>query len=377
MRDIQMVDLKGQNDKIKPEIDQAMNEVIESTAFINGPAVKNFAANLEEYMGVKHVIPCSNGTDALQVALMALNLRPGDEVITSTFTFISTAEVIALLDLKPVLVDVDPDTYNIDPEKVEEALTERTKVIIPVHLFGQCSDMDRIMNIAREQNLSVVEDACQAIGASHQSVKGRILKAGNIGDVGCMSFFPSKNLGAFGDAGAVFTNNDELAQKLRGIVNHGSFQKYYHDYVGVNSRMDTIQAAILDVKLKYLDDYIEARQKAAQYYDEKLSNHPLIKIPQRSDFSSHVFHQYTLKLDDSLDREKMKQHLKDKGIPSMVYYPVPLHLQKAYLVEGKGEGSLPVAEKLSEKVLSLPMHTELDQEQLEYIVETILNYLES
>ena len=377
MRDIQMVDLKGQNDKIKPEIDQAMNEVIESTAFINGPAVKNFAANLEEYMGVKHVIPCSNGTDALQVALMALNLRPGDEVITSTFTFISTAEVIALLELKPVLVDVDPGTYNLDPEKVEEALTERTKVIIPVHLFGQCSDMDRIMNIAREQNLSVVEDACQAIGAEHQSVKRRTLKAGTIGDVGCMSFFPSKNLGAFGDAGAVFTNNDELAQKLRGIVNHGSFQKYYHDYVGVNSRMDTIQAAILDVKLKYLDNYIEARQKAAQYYDEKLSNHPLIKIPERSDFSSHVFHQYTLKLDDSLDREKMKQHLKDKGIPSMVYYPVPLHLQKAYLVEGKGEGSLPVAEKLSEQVLSLPMHTELDQEQLEYIVETILNYLES
>lgn len=376
MREIRMVDLKGQYEKIKPEIDQAMNEVIESTAFINGPAVKTFAANLENYLDVKHVIPCGNGTDALQVALMALDLNPGDEVITSTFTFIATAEVIALLDLKPVLVDVDPDTFNLDPEKVKEAVSERTKVIIPVHLFGQCSDMDQIMNIARKHNLSVVEDACQAIGADHQSEDGKTRKAGAIGDIGSMSFFPSKNLGAFGDAGAVFTNNDELAKKMRGIVNHGSFKKYYHEYVGVNSRMDTLQAAILDVKLKYLDNYIEARQKAAKYYDENL-NHPKILTPERSEFSTHVFHQYTLKLAPSVDREKMKQYLKDKGIPSMVYYPVPLHLQKAYLVDGKGKGSLPVAEQLSEQVLSLPMHTELDQEQLEYIVKTILNYLES
>lgn len=377
MREIRMVDLKGQYEKIKPEIDQAMQEVIDSTAFINGPHVKSFARNLEEYLDVKHVIPCGNGTDALQVALMSLDLKPGDEVITSTFTFIATAEVIALLDLKPVLVDVDPDTFNIDPEKIEEALSERTKVIIPVHLFGQCSDMDRIMNIAREHNLSVVEDACQAIGAEHKSENGKTMKAGTIGDMGCMSFFPSKNLGAFGDAGAVFTNNDELAKELRGIVNHGSFKKYYHEYIGVNSRMDTLQAAILDVKLKYLDNYIDARQTAARYYDEKLSNHPKIDVPERENFSSHVFHQYTLKLGPSIDREKMKQHLKDKGIPSMVYYPLPLHLQKAYLVDGKGKGSLPVAEQLSEQVLSLPMHTELDEEQLEYIIKTILNYLKS
>ncbi|MFW6020335.1 MAG: DegT/DnrJ/EryC1/StrS family aminotransferase [Bacteroidales bacterium] len=377
MREIRMVDLKGQYEKIKPEIDQAMQEVIDSTAFINGPHVKSFARNLEEYLDVKHVIPCGNGTDALQVALMSLDLKPGDEVITSTFTFIATAEVIALLDLKPVLVDVDPDTFNIDPEKIEEALSERTKVIIPVHLFGQCSDMDRIMNIAREHNLSVVEDACQAIGAEHKSENGKTMKAGTIGDMGCMSFFPSKNLGAFGDAGAVFTNNDELAKELRGIVNHGSFKKYYHEYIGVNSRMDTLQAAILDVKLKYLDNYIDARQTAARYYDEKLSNHPKIDVPERENFSSHVFHQYTLKLGPSIDREKMKQHLKDKGIPSMVYYPLPLHLQKAYLVDGKGKGSLPVAEQLSEQVLSLPMHTELDEEQMEYIIKTILNYLKS
>lgn len=375
MRQIRMVDLKGQYEKIKLEVDQAIAEVIDSTAFINGPAVKSFAANLEKYLDVKHVIPCANGTDALQVALMALDLKPGDEVITSSFTFIATAEVIALLQLQPVLVDADPDTFNIDPDKVEEAITGKTRVIIPVHLFGQCTDMDRIMEIADKHNLAVVEDTCQAIGADYISNEQETLKAGTIGDMGCMSFFPSKNLGAFGDAGAIFTNDDQLATKLRGIVNHGSFTKYYHDYVGVNSRLDSIQAAILDVKLKYLDDYIEARQKAARYYDEKLGDHPKLKIPVRTAFSTHVFHQYTLTLDPSVDRNAMQQFLKENDVPAMIYYPVPLHLQKAYRVEGKEEGSLPVSEDLSNRVLSLPMHTELDDEQLKYITDKIIEFL--
>lgn len=378
MREIKMVDLKGQYDKIKPEVDQAIGEVIDSTAFINGPAVKRFAANLEEYMNVKHVIPCGNGTDALQVALMALDLEPGDEVITSTFTFIATAEVIALLKLKPVLVDVDPDTFNIDPEKVKKAVTERTRVIIPVHLFGQASDMDRIMHIAGQYDLNVIEDTCQAIGADFSSGTGtgEVTKVGTIGDMGCMSFFPSKNLGAFGDAGAVFTNKDDLAEKLRAIVNHGSFKKYYHDYVGVNSRLDSLQAAILDVKLKYLDDYISARQTAAEYYDKHLGDHPKMKIPARTAYSTHVFHQYTVTLDESVDRNSLQAFLKKQGIPAMVYYPVPLHLQKAYRNNGKAEGSMPVAENLSGQVLSLPMHTELDEEQLHHICSKVLEFLD-
>ncbi|MFO8087957.1 MAG: DegT/DnrJ/EryC1/StrS family aminotransferase [Bacteroidales bacterium] len=376
MREIRMVDLKGQYEKIKPEIDQAMNEVIESTAFINGPAVKHFATNLENYLGVKHVIPCGNGTDALQVALMALDLKPGDEVITSTFTFIATAEVIALLQLKPVLVDADPDTFNIDPNKVEKAITDKTKVIIPVHLFGQTSDMDRIMNIAKEHKLSVIEDSCQAIGAKYSSNGGNTMQAGTIGHMGCTSFFPSKNLGAFGDGGAVFTNDEHLAEKLRAIVNHGSFKKYYHDYVGVNSRLDSLQAAILNVKLKYLDDYIAARQKAAQFYDQRLGDCSRLKVPARTAFSTHVFHQYTLTLDSAVDRDAMQQFLKEHKVPAMVYYPVPLHLQKAYREEGKTEGTMPVAEDLAGRVISLPMHTELDENQLDYICKKVIEYLD-
>ncbi|MCF8331233.1 MAG: DegT/DnrJ/EryC1/StrS family aminotransferase [Bacteroidales bacterium] len=372
-----MVDLKGQYDKIKPEVDRAIDEVIASTVFINGPAVKNFAINLGKYMDVKHVIPCGNGTDALQVALMSLDLEPGDEVITSTFTFIATAEVIALLNLKPVLVDVDPDTFNIDTEKVEEAVSERTKVIIPVHLFGQASDMDRIMHIADKHELKVIEDTCQSIGAEFYSLRNteEVNKVGTIGDMGCMSFFPSKNLGAFGDAGAIFTNDDKLADKLRAIVNHGSFKKYYHDYVGVNSRLDSIQAAVLDVKLKYLDEYINARQTAAVYYDKHLGDYTKIKIPARTAYSTHVFHQYTITLDQSIDRVNMQKYLKDNGIPSMVYYPVPLHLQKAYRHDGKTKGTMPVAENLSGQVLSLPMHTELDEEQLHHICSKVIEFL--
>lgn len=370
-----MVDLKSQYEKIKPEVDQAMQEVISSSAFINGPAVKKFAKNLEDYLQVKHVIPCANGTDALQVALMALDLKPGDEVITTSFTFIATAEVIGLLNLKPVLVDADPDTFNMDPAKVGEAVTERTRVIIPVHLFGQCADMDRLMEIADKHKLAVVEDTCQSIGADFLSKDGSRRKAGTIGNMGCMSFFPSKNLGAFGDAGAVFTHDDVLAKKLRAIVNHGSYKKYYHEYVGVNSRLDSLQAAVLDVKLKYIDNYIEARQKAARVYDEKLGDHSKIEIPARAAFSTHVFHQYTLKLDPEINRDDMREFLSDNDIPAMVYYPVPLHLQKAYRVEGKGEGSLPVAEELAGRVLSLPMHTELDEEQLDYICTKVKEYL--
>lgn len=366
-----MVDLQKQYQDIKEEVDSAIQEVINNCTFINGPSVKQFQANLEKYLHVKHVIPCGNGTDGLQVSLMALDLQPGDEVITTTFTFIATAEVIALLKLTPVLVDVDPDTFNISISAVEKAVTNKTKAIIPVHLFGQCVDMESLMKIAEKHNLHIVEDACQAIGADYHFSNGEVKKAGTMGIIGCTSFFPSKNLGCYGDGGAVFTNDDILAKKLRGIVNHGMFVRYYHDIVGVNSRLDSIQAAILDVKLKRLDDYIKRRNAAASFYNQVFANHENIVIPQRHKKSTHVFHQYTLVL-KNVDRDKVVAYMKEQEIPVMIYYPVPLHLQKAYEYLSYKKGDLPVSEAFSESVISLPMHTELDDEQLNYITSHLL-----
>jgi dTDP-4-amino-4,6-dideoxygalactose transaminase len=373
MKEIRMVDLKGQYDKIKPEIDKAIQEVIETTTFINGPAVKDFQTDLEKYLDVKHVIPCANGTDALQVAMMGLDLKPGDEIITTSFTFIATAEVIALLGLTPVLVDVDEKTFNIDPEAIRKAITPKTRAIVPVHLFGQCADMEEIKKIAQEHNLYVIEDTCQAIGADYIFSDGTRKKAGTIGDVSGMSFFPSKNLGCYGDGGAIFTNDDALAQQMRIVVNHGMVVRYYHDYVGVNSRLDSIQAAVLKVKLQYLDEYIKARQTAADYYDAAFANHPKLVTPFRDPKSTHVFHQYTL-VTKNLDRDELQKFLTSKNIPAMVYYPVPMHMQKAYQDPRYKEGDFPVTEKLSKSVISLPMHTEMDEEQLNFITSSILEF---
>lgn len=370
-----MVDLAGQYKKIKPEVDAAISEVVESAYFVGGPQVKQFQTSLENYLGVKHVIPCGNGTDALQVALMALGLEPGDEVITTSFTFIATAEVIALLKLTPVLVDVDPDTFNIDPEAIEKAITSKTKAIIPVHLFGQCADMHTIKQIALKHDLFVIEDNAQAIGADYTCSKsGNIKKAGVLGHIGCTSFFPSKNLGAYGDGGAIFTNDDELAAQMRVVVNHGMAVRYYHDFVGVNSRLDTIQAAILDIKLKHLDEYAAARQKAAAFYNNAFANHPKIKTPVTASFTTHVFHQYTLVLKD-VGREGLMKHLADKGIASAVYYPVPLHMQKAYLDPRYKEGDFPVTEALAKSVISLPIHTELTEEIQKEITDAVLEFV--
>lgn len=374
MKKIAMVDLKSQYEKIKPEIDQAIQDVVNSTAFINGPAVKGFQEDMEKYLNVKHVIPCANGTDALQVAMMALGIKPGDEVITSNFTFIATAEVIALLGYTPVVVDVDPHTFNIDPESVRKAITPKTRAIVPVHLFGQCADMDAMMQIAQEYNLFVIEDACQAIGADYIFADGGRKKAGTIGHVGCTSFFPSKNLGCYGDGGAIFTNNDELAAQLRVVVNHGMTVRYYHDYVGVNSRLDSIQAAILRVKLARLDDYAAARNYAATYYDKAFENHPKLKTPARFEKSTHVFHQYTL-VTEGVDRNAMQEFLASKEVPAMIYYPVPLHMQKAYLDPRYKEGDFPATEHLCKTVISLPMHTELDEEQLKHITDSVLEFV--
>jgi dTDP-4-amino-4,6-dideoxygalactose transaminase len=370
MRPVEMVDLKSQYVKIKPEIDAKIEEVIHATTFINGTAVLEFQHDLETYLGVKHVIPCGNGTDALQLALMALGLQRGDEVITVPFTFMATAEVIALLGLMPVFVDVDRNTFNMDVTRLEEAITPRTKVIMPVHLFGQCCNMEAILKIARKHNLYVIEDACQAIGAACTFSNGTAKHAGTMGNVGCTSFFPSKNLGCYGDGGALFTNDDTLAQRLRALANHGMFTRYYHDMIGINSRLDTLQAAILSVKLKYLDKYIAARQEAAAYYSHALCNHPNIEIPTVSPFTSHVYHQYTIKL-KNVDRQSVIDKMATKGVPVMIYYPVPLHLQKAFVLLSLQAGSYPVAETLSQCVISLPMHTELDEEQLEHIVKTL------
>lgn len=376
MRKIQMVDLQTQYQKIKPQVDEAMNRVVDSAAFINGPEVKAFQAELEDYLAVQHVIPCANGTDALQIAMMGLGLKPGDEVITATFTYVATAEVIALLQLKPVLVDVDPETYTLDPKKVREAVTPRTKAIVPVHLFGQCADMDAIRAIAREHHLHIVEDTAQAIGADFYAQNGEVGKAGTLGDVGATSFFPSKNLGCYGDGGALFTNDDELAAKIRMVANHGQSRRYYHDRVGVNSRLDSLQAAILRQKLPHLDAYNAARRKAADFYDQALADLPQLQTPVRSPQSSHVFHQYTLRIrDEAIDRDALIAHLKEKEIPAMIYYPVALHMQKAYRDERYAPGHFPVTEGLVNSVFSLPMHTELSEDQQAYITETIINYL--
>ena len=371
MKKIQMVDLQTQYQHIKEDIDRGIQAVIDSASFIKGPAVTSFQQNLEAYTGAKHVIPAGNGTDALQIALMALGLQPGDEVITPTFTFIATAEVVALLGLTPVVVDVDWDTMNISIEAVRKAITPRTKAIVPVHLFGQCADMEALMQIAQEHNLYVVEDACQAIGAQYTFSDGTTQQAATIGHIGCTSFFPSKNLGCYGDGGAIFTNDDELAAQMRAIANHGMVIRYHHDTIGVNSRLDSIQAAVLDAKLPHLNRYIAERQRAAAYYDQAFANHPNILTPVRDTRSTHVFHQYTLRLVD-VDRDALRETLAQAGIPAMVYYPIPLHMQKAYQDPRYQTGDFPVAEKLAACVLSLPMHTELDNEQLEYITTHVL-----
>ncbi len=368
-----MVDLGSQYQRIQTEIDNAVLEVIHSTAFINGPAVKRFSESLSKFLKVKHVIPCANGTDALQIALMALDLKPGDEVITSDFTFIATAEVIALLNLKPVLVDVLPDTFNIDPQAIKKAITPKTKVIIPVHLYGQTANMDEIMEIAKEYNLFVIEDAAQSIGSQYFSKNGHTYYSGTMGHVGCTSFFPSKNLGAYGDGGAIFTNDDAFAEKLSMIANHGMKVRYYHDIIGVNSRLDTIQAAILEIKLKYLNEYNERRNQAAQFYDKKFANLSQIVTPYRDPKSTHVFHQYTIKV-PAKHRNSLQKYLAEKEIPSMLYYPVPFHRQNAYQCYGYKEEDFPVSNHLAEVVLSLPMHSELTEEQLEFITHTILEY---
>lgn len=375
MEPIRMVDLKGQYTFIAGEVKAAMDEVIENTAFINGPAVKEFQTNLEQYLGIKHVIPCANGTDALQIALMGLKLEPGDEVITADFTFAATVEVISLLRLTPVLVDVDPKTFNIDPKAIEAAITPKTKAIIPVHLFGQAADMETINAIAEKHNLFVVEDNAQGIGATYTYKDGRKVKTGGLSNVAATSFFPSKNLGAYGDGGAIFTNDDELAHYIRGIVNHGMYERYYHDVVGVNSRLDAMQAAILNVKLKYLDYYNERRKEAAIRYTALLEDHPNIITPYReAECSSHVFHQYTLRIIDH-DRDGLVKYLNENNVPCGVYYPVPLHRQKAYIDPTVDENKFPITNQLVKEVISLPMHSELSVDQIEHIAKMVLAFL--
>ena len=376
MRKIQMVDLQTQYEFIKPQVDAGMQEVLSSAQFINGPAVRNFQANLEAYLGVKHVIPCANGTDALQVAMMGLGLKPGDEVITADFTFAATVEVIALLGLTPVLVDVLPDTFNIDPEAVENAITPNTKAIVPVHLFGQVADMDAIMKIANKHNLYVIEDNAQGIGATFTSKEGAKTKTGGIGHVGSTSFFPSKNLGCYGDGGAIFTNDDDLAHTIRGIVNHGMYKRYHHDVVGVNSRLDSLQAVVLNKKLKLLDFYNERRKWAAIRYSQLLQDHPKIETPITSgDCDSHVYHQYTLKIVGA-DRDALVEYLQQHSVPCGVYYPIPLHLQKAYVDKRYKKQDFSVTNQLIGEVVSLPMHSELDEEQIQFICKKILAFLD-
>lgn len=372
MKKIQMVDLQSQYYKIKADVDNAVLNVLDSAAFINGPEVKSFQSELEAYLGTEHVIPCANGTDALQIALMALDLKEGDEVITADFTFAATVEVIHLLKLKSVLVDVDYDTFTIDPEKLKAAITPRTKAIIPVHLFGQCANMEEILKIAREHNLYVIEDNAQAIGADFTFSDGTVKKSGTMGTVGTTSFFPSKNLGCYGDGGAIFTDDNDLAHKIRGIVNHGMYERYYHDEVGVNSRLDSIQATVLRKKLPQLDAYNEARRKAADYYDEAFANHPHLLTPKRADYSTHVFHQYTLRVLNG-KRTALQQYLAEKEIPAMIYYPVALRKQKAYYQESN-DADFVNTDKLLGEVISLPMHTELDEEQLKYITDAVLDF---
>ena len=374
MKKIEMVDLKSQYLNIKEEVDEAIQNVIDTSTFINGPKVAEFKNALAEYLSVKHVIPCANGTDALQIALMALDLQPGDEVIVPCFTYAATAEVILLLKLKPVMVEVDPETFNITAAIIAKAITPKTKAIVPVHLFGQCSDMEPIMQLAREHQLFVVEDTAQALGAIYTFADGSQKSAGAIGDIGCTSFFPSKNLGCYGDGGAIYTNNDALAIKIQKLANHGQSKKYHHELVGVNSRLDTLQAAILGVKLKKLKQYTEARNEVAAYYDEKFKDISWIKTPKRQANSTHVFHQYTLVLADNIDREALISFLKGLDIPSMIYYPMPLHFQEAFKQNDNKQGDFPISENLCKTVLSLPIHTEIEDEQLDFIFKAIKSY---
>jgi UDP-2-acetamido-2-deoxy-ribo-hexuluronate aminotransferase len=387
MKKIQMVDLKGQYEDIKVTVQQSINDVLETTAFVNGPEVHSFQKELEDYLGVKHVIPCANGTDALQIAMMGLGLQPGDEVITADFTFAATVEVIALLQLTPVLVDVYPDSFNINIEAIEKAITPKTKAIVPVHLFGQCANMDAIMALAEKHDLYVIEDNAQAIGANYTFEDGSKKKAGTIGHVGATSFFPSKNLGCYGDGGAIFTNDDDLAHIIRGIVNHGMYERYYHDVVGVNSRLDSIQAAVLRAKLPKLNAYNKARQQAARAYTGALKAHPDILTPvtvtngncSKSNgicdhCDCHVFHQYTLRITNG-KRDALAKHLQEKGIPHGIYYPIPLHSQRAYRDTRYIETDFPVTNQLVKEVISLPMHTELDDEQIGFITNTIKEFL--
>ena len=375
MKKIQMVDLKGQYEAIKETVNNSIQEVLDTNTYINGPQVQQFQKNLEEYLDVKHVIPCANGTDALQIAMMGLDLKPGDEVITADFTFAATVEVIALLQLTPVLVDVDLVNMNISIEAIKKAITPKTKAIVPVHLFGRAANMEAIVRIAKEFNLYVIEDNAQAIGANCKFSDGTKMKAGTIGHVGSTSFFPSKNLGCYGDGGAIFTNDDALAHKLRGIVNHGMYVRYHHDVVGVNSRLDSIQAAVLNAKLPLLDQYNAARQNAARKYSAAFEGHKNIVAPSICDICDcHVFHQYTLRIID-VDRDGLMQHLLDKAIPCAIYYPIPLHSQKAYLDSRYKEEDFPVTNLLAKQVISLPMHTELDDEQIQFITDSVLEYL--
>ena len=374
MRPIQMVDLKQQYLHIKEEVDAAIANVLDSVQFIGGLQVESFGNNLAKYLGVKHVIPCANGTDALQIAMMALGLKPGDEVITPSFTYVATTEVIALLKLKPIFVEVDTKTFCLDPESVRAAITSKTKAIVPVHLYGHSADMDKIMDIAKEHNLFVIEDNAQAIGGDYTFKNGKTVKTGTIGDIGCTSFFPSKNLGCYGDGGAMFTNDDKLAKKLRMIANHGQSKRYYHDVVGCNSRLDAIQAAVLNVKLPFLDKYIEARRAAADFYDEAFASNDKITTPYRSDNCTHVFHQYTLIFHD-VDRDALSAFLAENDIPSMIYYPVPGHKQKMFAEFGGADFELEKTDWLTHRVLSLPIHTELEEEQQKYIVEKVLEYV--
>lgn len=376
MRTIQMVDLKSEYQKLKNEIDTAVIDVIESAAFINGKPVQEFSKALAGYLNVKHVIPCANGTDALQIAMMALGLQPGDEVVTPSFTYIATTEVVALLNLKPVFVEVDKQTFNIDIESLRKAITPKTKAIVPVHLYGQSCDMEAIMQVANEHNIPVIEDNAQSIGGDYYFKDGTGKKTGTIGTVGTTSFYPAKNLGAYGDGGALFTNDDNLAQQLTMIANHGQSKRYYHDVVGCNSRLDTIQAAILKIRLQYLDENIQARIKVADYYDNAFKDHAVIHTPFRAKNNRHVFHQYTLILNSEKAglRDGLSQHLTDKKIPNMIYYPVPGHRQKMFESFGGFEYNLPVTDWLTERVISLPMHPELDEEQLQFITQNVLGY---
>lgn len=369
---IQMVDLYNQYLQIKNEIDLEIEKVIQSSVFVKGGKVLELEDNLKNYLNVEHVITCGNGTDALQIALMALGLKEGDEVITTPFTFVSTLEVLALMKLKPVLADAHPKTYNINVENVANCITPKTKAIVPVHLFGQCSDLESLNKITSNHHIFTIEDACQALGTDYYFANGEKVKSGTIGDIACNSFFPTKNLGAFGDGGALYTNNNQLAESMRSIANHGMSKRYYYHQIGMNSRLDAIQAAILDVKLKYLDKYVQARQSVADFYDQNLSAIEGISIPARVSYSSHSFHQYTIKVIEK--RDELQKFLQSKGIPSMIYYPMPLHLQEAYHYLGYKKGDFPVAEKLSEQVLSLPMHTELTEEELNHIVSAVQEF---